>query len=51
MSKWRVSFSFDKEYEADDEGDALMQADADFNLMSEARAELQEPEESDDAAQ
>jgi hypothetical protein len=43
MRKWIVSFSFNKEYEADDEGDALMQADADFNLMSEARAELQEP--------
>ena len=45
MSKYRVSFSFDREYEADDEGDALMQADADFNLMSDVRAELQEPED------
>jgi len=39
MAKWRVSFSYSKEFEADDEGDALMQADNDFSVMSEARAE------------
>lgn len=39
MAKWSVSISWEKEYEAEDEGDALMQADRDFNLMSEATAE------------
>jgi hypothetical protein len=45
MSKWRVSFSWNKEYEADDEGDALMQADVDFSVMSEARVEEIETED------
>jgi len=47
MSKWRVTVSFWTEnYEADDEGDALMQADSDFSFMSEARCEeLEEDEE------
>ena len=39
MSKWIVSVNWQKEYEADDEGDALMQADGDFDLCGEARAE------------
>lgn len=45
MSKWRVSVeSWEREYEADDEGDALMQADMDFSMMSLARAEEIEPD-------
>jgi hypothetical protein len=51
MSKWKVSIDYwEKEYEADDEGDALMQAEGDFSVACEARAEEVFPEESDDAA-
>lgn len=40
MSKWRVTVNYwTEEYEADDEGDALMQADSDFSFMNEARTE------------
>jgi hypothetical protein len=46
MGKWRVTVSFwTKDYEADDEGDALIKADMDFSFMSEARAEEIEDEE------
>ena len=45
MRKWRVSLYFDKEYEADDEGDALMQAYNEFSIMSDARAEEIEEDE------
>ena len=38
--KYRVAVHYwTEEYEADDEGDALMQADSDFDFMSEARVE------------
>jgi hypothetical protein len=40
MAKWRVTVNYwEWEGEADDEGDALMQADYDFGFMSEASAE------------
>ena len=40
MAKWRVSVNFwEQEYEADEEGDALLQASSDFDLIEEARAE------------
>lgn len=39
MSKWRVEVSWEAELEADDEGEALMQADSSFSFMREARAE------------
>jgi len=38
MRKWRVEISWECEVEADDEGDALIQADMAFSFMSEARA-------------
>lgn len=47
MSKWIVSVNWDVEIEAEDEGDALMQADRQFSLMSEARAEEVETGEDD----
>jgi hypothetical protein len=49
MRKFRVWFSFDKVYEADDEGDALMQADAEFNVMSNARSEELDTEDDHDS--
>lgn len=39
MSKWRVWVQWDIEEEADDEGYALIQADQEFDFMSQARAE------------
>lgn len=39
MAKWIVEVSWEGEVEADDEGDALMQADRAFSFMSEARAQ------------
>jgi hypothetical protein len=46
MPKWKISVSFwEVEVEADDEGDALMEADSIFNFMNEARVEELEPEE------
>lgn len=40
MAKWKVSVSWwETEVEADDEGDALLYADMEFNFQSEARAE------------
>jgi len=48
MSKWRVSISWSREYEADDEGEALMQADGDCNFMGEARAEEIYPDEEEE---
>jgi hypothetical protein len=39
MARWRVEIpSWSTEVEADDEGDALIQADVQFNFMSEAQA-------------
>jgi hypothetical protein len=46
MPKWKISVNFwEVEVEADDEGDALMEADSIFNFMNEARVEEIEPEE------
>jgi hypothetical protein len=45
--RWTVRVSWECEVEAEDEGYALMDADGMFNFMSEARAELNEPEEED----
>lgn len=40
MSRWRVVlYQWECEVEADDEGDALMEADSLFNFMNEARAQ------------
>jgi hypothetical protein len=49
MRKWRISVNWEREYECDDEGDALMQADSDFDLMSEARSEEVDPEEEEES--
>ena len=38
MSTWTVEVNWICEVEADDEGDALIQADMKFSLMREARA-------------
>lgn len=46
MSIWRVLVpQWECEVEADDEGEALMEADSLFNFMGEARAECIEDEE------
>jgi hypothetical protein len=46
MSKWLVEIpAWSIEVEAEDEGDALCQADMDYNFMNEARAEEIEEEE------
>jgi hypothetical protein len=45
MRKWRISVNWEHTYETDDEGDALMRADGDFDLMSEARSEEIDNEE------
>jgi hypothetical protein len=40
MAKWKVMIpQWETEVEADDEGDALMQAASQFSVMNEARAE------------
>lgn len=39
MAKWTVSVDWDVEVEAEDEGDALMQADRMFDFIGEARTE------------
>ena len=39
MSRWKVRVSWETEVEADDEGDALLQADLQFSFMSEAQAD------------
>lgn len=44
MRRWRISVNWEKEYETDDEGDALMRADSDFDMMREARSEEIDPE-------
>ena len=49
MSKWRISVNWEREYECDDEGDALEQADSDFDLMSEARSEEIEPDDAEES--
>jgi hypothetical protein len=48
MSQYTVSVSWEGTFEADDEGDALIQADSAFSLMSEARVSLDEPDEPDE---
>ncbi len=48
MTKWRVEVSWECEVEADNEGDALMQADQAFSMMSDARAEEIGPDEDQD---
>ena len=45
MRKWEVSVSWSRTFEAEDEGDALIQADGSFSFMSEARCEEIEPED------
>lgn len=46
MSRWRVMvYQWECEVEADDEGEALMEADSLFNFMSEGRAQEIEQEE------
>ena len=46
MTRWRISVQFwETEVEADDEGDALIQADGEFNFMGEARVEDIDEEE------
>jgi hypothetical protein len=49
MSKWRISVNWEREYECDDEGDALMRADGDFDLMSEARSEEIDPDDAEES--
>ena len=49
MRKWRILVNWEREYECDDEGDALMHADGDFDLMSEARSEEVDPEEEEES--
>lgn len=40
MSRWRVMlYQWECEVEAEDEGEALMEADSLFNFINEARAE------------
>ena len=38
MAKWLVTLDWSKEYEAEDEGEALMQAEFDAGLFSSMRA-------------
>jgi hypothetical protein len=45
MRKWRVSVSWETEVEAEDEGQALIDADAAFSFMSEASAEEITPDD------
>lgn len=45
MRKWRVTVYYDNVIEAEDEGYALMQADGEFNFMSQARATEIEPDD------
>lgn len=48
MRKWRVWVpQWEEEFEAEDEGDALTQADSRYSFMNEVRAE--EIEEGEDA--
>jgi hypothetical protein len=48
MRKWRVSVSWETEVEAEDEGQALIDADAAFSFMSEASAEEITPDDDQD---
>jgi hypothetical protein len=50
MRKWRVSVQWEAELEAEDEGQALIDADCAFTFMSEANAEEIETGESDEAS-
>jgi hypothetical protein len=47
MRKWRISVQWEVEVDAEDEGTALIDADMQFNFMSEARSEEIEPEDSE----
>ena len=38
MSVWQVEVHWEKQYEAEDEGDAMMQAEMDFSFMHEGEA-------------
>jgi hypothetical protein len=49
MRKWRISVNWEHTYETDDEGDALMRADGDFDLMSEARSEEIYPDDAEES--
>lgn len=49
MRTWTVRIYWERDFQADDEGGALMQVDASFDLMSEARCELNGPEEEEDS--
>lgn len=44
MGKWVVEVSWNTVIEAEDEGEALMQADREFSFMREANAENLEDE-------
>lgn len=49
MARWKVSIpSWECEVEADDEGEALMQADGQYSFMGEAEAEEMEPDEDEE---
>jgi hypothetical protein len=48
MRKWRISVSWETEIEADDEGQALIDADSTFSFMREARAEEITPDDTDE---
>lgn len=39
MARWRVTLQWDGEFEAEDEGAALLAADMEFSFMREAYAE------------
>lgn len=43
--RWRVEAHYSEVIEAEDEGEALMKADQDFSIMSDARAEEIEDED------
>ncbi len=45
MKTYTVRIIWERDFQADDEGDALLQADLSFNLMDEARCELNGPDE------
>jgi len=51
MSKWRIEVSWEWEGEAEDEGDALCQADMAFSMFREARAEEIVSEEDRDCSE
>jgi ribonuclease PH len=45
MARWSVTVQWQEIVEADNEGDALIQADMNFSMMDDARVEeIEEPE-------